>query len=246
MKDRTILQTITDTLEAAGIGVSGIETWPPEEDGRVSVSMTIRPRPEPETKTDVCAFIETFFEYNPAHCETVNTVYEVYKEYRSADPGRKVSRYRFIREILKFFREAGRRVEYKVIHNDDENTVEPCFINVCLRPCDPDQKTAAALDAINADKAPDDPPAVRDPCGECANPDCFSCSLKDGTPIKLYDPKEAAAAMLAGRVLRDERGYFHFWKDCGKDKVGFWFRDEMGNVLPTNHFIGLYEEAKYV
>jgi hypothetical protein len=48
MEDRTILQKITNTLEAAGITVSGIETWPPEEDGRVSVSMTIRPRPEPK------------------------------------------------------------------------------------------------------------------------------------------------------------------------------------------------------
>jgi hypothetical protein len=58
MKDRTILQTITDALEAAGIGVSGIETWPPEEDGRVSVSIAIRPRPEPGPEyADLYAFI---------------------------------------------------------------------------------------------------------------------------------------------------------------------------------------------
>jgi hypothetical protein len=42
MKNQTLLQKITDILEAAGIGVSGIETWPPEEDGRVSVSLTVR------------------------------------------------------------------------------------------------------------------------------------------------------------------------------------------------------------
>jgi hypothetical protein len=50
--NRTILQKITDTLEAAGITVSGIETWPPEEDGRVSVSMTIHLQPEPKSEQD--------------------------------------------------------------------------------------------------------------------------------------------------------------------------------------------------
>jgi hypothetical protein len=153
MKDRTILQTITDTLEAAGISVSGIDTWPPEEDGRVSVSMTIRPRLEPETKTDIYAF----------------------------------------------------------------------------------------LDAINADEAPDDPPAVRDPCRECADPDCFSCSLKDGTPIKLYDPKEAAAAMMAGRVLQNKKGEKCFWENDG-----FRFEARTGQRFVLADFSGLYEEAKYV
>jgi hypothetical protein len=42
MKERTILQRITDILETAGITVSAIETWSPEEDGRVSVSLTVR------------------------------------------------------------------------------------------------------------------------------------------------------------------------------------------------------------
>ena len=150
MKDRTILQQITDTLEAAGIGVSGIETWPPEEDGRVSVSMTIRPRPEP---------------------------------------------------------------------------------------------VEAALDAINAGKAPDDPPAVRNPCGECDGTDCENCLAKSGTPVKLYDPKEAAAAMLAGRVLMNQKKEKCFWKNSLN---GFYILDGLGRYSNLFYFSGLYEEAKYV
>jgi hypothetical protein len=155
-----MLQRIADTLEAAGIGVSGIETWPLEEDGRVSVSMTIRPSPG-----------------------------------------------------------AG---------------------------LVPQDKTEATLGAINAGKSPDDPPAVRDPCGECATFDCFFHQTKNGTPITLSSPHHAAAAMLAGRVLKDERGYFHFWKDRGKDGEGFWFRDDKDSLYSVRDFSGLYEEAKYV
>jgi hypothetical protein len=51
MKERTLLQHMTDTLESAGITVSAIETWPPDEDGRVAVSLTVRP-PAGETGMD--------------------------------------------------------------------------------------------------------------------------------------------------------------------------------------------------
>jgi hypothetical protein len=97
----------------------------------------------------------------------------------------------------------------------------------------------AALDAINADKTPDDPPAVRDPCGECADLDCENCPIKDGTPIKLYDPKEAVIAMLAGRILRNEKMEKFFWKDNG-----FHYEGKAGKGWMD--FSGLYEEAKYV
>jgi hypothetical protein len=163
MKNQTLLQKITDTLESIGIPVSGIEVWPPEEDGRVSVSLVIRPRPEPE-----CAGL--------------------------------------------------------------------------------DEETAASLDRMNADKAPDDPPAARNPCGECTGPDCDTCPVKNGTPIKLYTPEEAADAMKRGRILRDEKGDLFYWA-AGSDSdlgAGFYRKDKEGNVLPASNFSGLYEEAKYV
>jgi hypothetical protein len=102
---RTILQKITDTLEAAGITVSGIETWPPEEDGRVSVSMTIRPQPEPKseqeyTDFDFCTFIETYLEYNNACWESVKTVYEKYINCGSPKPVKKLDEFLFIRHLL--------------------------------------------------------------------------------------------------------------------------------------------------
>jgi hypothetical protein len=52
--------------------------------------------------------------------------------------------------------------------------------------------------------------------------------------------------MLAGRTLKDERGWIFFWKDRGSNKVGFWLRDDKDNVYPVRDFSGLYEEAKYV
>jgi hypothetical protein len=42
MKERTVLQRIADTLESSGIAVSSIETWPPDDEGRISVSLMVR------------------------------------------------------------------------------------------------------------------------------------------------------------------------------------------------------------
>jgi hypothetical protein len=92
--------------------------------------------------------------------------------------------------------------------------------------------TDTLLDAIDATKAPDDPPAVQD-------------DYRDGIPVKLYSPKGASAAMLAGRVLKDEIGHYFFWKDRGKDGVGFWFRDNKYDLHPVLDFSGLYEEARH-
>ena len=40
---RTVMQKITDALEAGGVPVSSIETFPPYEDGRVLVALVVRP-----------------------------------------------------------------------------------------------------------------------------------------------------------------------------------------------------------
>jgi hypothetical protein len=158
MKERTILQRITDTLEANGIGVSGIETWPPDEDGRVSVSLTVRP------------------------------------------PARKSGM------------------------NPEED------------------KTEALIAALNKARDPSRPPAVRDPCADCRNGDCETCptSPANSTPIKLYTPEEAAAALKEGRILQNEEGDKFYWKSqfCRVDKEGA--------VYVAGHLSGLYEEGKYV
>jgi hypothetical protein len=242
---RTILQKITDTLEAAGITVSGIETWPPEEDGRVSVSMTVRPRPEPKPNpvyTDLYTFIEACLEYDDSLCESVETIYEKYKNYKSPKPVIKLNKFYFIPGVIKHFAARGKEVQFFPSW-DNKGKNDPCLSNIRLIQFDqngPDQKTAAALDAINAAKAPDDPPVVRYPCGECGLGDCDNCQARGGTPIKLYSPEEAEAAMKKGRILRNEKGDKFYWKGrfCREDKDGA--------VHGAGHISGLYEEARYV
>jgi hypothetical protein len=218
--------------------------------------MTIRPRPEPDRPqvepdrtqpepdwTDVCAFIMTCLEYDPTRRESVKKVYDAYKNFRTSSSEKKLSRYWFFRTIKEYFRTEGKNIEYKAVQTPDG--ADMYFFNLGLR-ADPD-KTETALNAINANKAPDDPPAVPDPCAACADMNCDCCPLKDGTPIKLYDPKEAAAAMLAGRVLKNDKGWLFFWEDSSSDdKAGFFFQDEKGDIDRVRDFSGLYEEARYV
>jgi hypothetical protein len=49
--------------------------------------------------------------------------------------------------------------------------------------------------------------------------------------------------MLAGKVLKDERGWLFFWEERGSAGVGFWFKDNEGGIFPSRDFSGLYEEA---
>jgi hypothetical protein len=250
MKDRTILQKITETLEAAGIGVSGIETWP-EEDGRVSVNLTIRPRPEPKPDpayTDLYAFIETYLEYDDSRCESVKTVYEEYENSKSPKQAKKLNEFSFIKNVTGYFAARGKEVKFFPSF-DIKGKPDPCFSNIRLIRLDldgPDEKTTAVLDTINADKAPDDPPVVRSPCGECADPDCDICPVKGHAPIKLYDPEEAAAAMLAGRVLLNHLKEKCLWKKWENGRASFCKEDGMGGYSDLFDLSGLYEEAKYV
>jgi hypothetical protein len=249
---RTILQKITDTLEAVGITVSGIETWPPEEDGRISVTLVIRPRPEPAPSVeyaDLDAFVATYLNYDDSCCESVKTVYEKYKNYkRNSIPVNKLDEFCFIRGVIGYFATKYKKVDF-FSSTDAKGEIDHCFSNVRLvryESADPDEKTAAILDAINADKAPGDPPVVRDPCGECSDPDCDTCPVKNGTPIKLYTPEEAAAAMIAGRVLRNEKGDKFYWKNRLDERSGLWIEDAAGSYSFAGNLSGLYEEAKYV
>jgi hypothetical protein len=82
------------------------------------------------------------------------------------------------------------------------------------------------------------------PCADCADvPDCAGClnNQQNAIPVKLYTPKGAVRAMLAGKVLkRGERE--HFWKYQGDAGVGFWIHYPDGDTLPLREFSDLYEE----
>ncbi|MDR3138450.1 MAG: hypothetical protein LBT95_02125 [Treponema sp.] len=166
MKEHTTLQRVTNALESASIGVTCIEIWPPEEDGRVSVSVVVRPRPDP----------------------------------------------------------------------------------ICLIGIDPDNQDhkTAVINSLNAAKLPDDPPAVPDPCGECAQGNCGDCQIKDGKPVKLYSPWDAAIAMLAGRTLLNQKQRECFWREWENGDCGFYENDDIAGYAVLANFSGLYEEAKYV
>jgi hypothetical protein len=162
MKDRTILQKITDILEAAGIGVSGIETWPPENDGRVSVSLTIR-LPAGETGM-----------------------------------------------------------------NPEEDKAE------------------AVIAALNKARDPSRPPVVWNPCADCGEGGCDACPMSpaNSTPIKLYTPEEAAAAMLAGRVLKGSEKITCYFSNEEKNGLPPGFYQYKGGITkPIQNFSGLYLEA---
>jgi hypothetical protein len=238
----TLLQKITDVLEAAGIGVSGIETWPPEEDGRISVSMTIRPRPEPKpdpAETALEDFIDRYLEYDPERCETASVVYDRYLSYIGPDFPDKVNIFRFHRIIRRHFEKNGKNVTLGQAGKPGGG-VELCFFNVKLV-----DLAESALDAINAAAAPDDPPAVRDPCGECINPDCDACMVMSSTPIKLYTPEKAVDAMKKGRILRNEKGDKFYWSGQGQ-MAGFYREEKDGSSFFAGCLSGLYEEARYV
>jgi hypothetical protein len=84
------------------------------------------------------------------------------------------------------------------------------------------------------------------PCHTCAGGiDCEECinDPRNSTPVKLYTPKSAARALLAGKVLKSVQGWEFFWEDHGSDGIGFWFRDEDGCVFPVRDFSELYEEV---
>jgi hypothetical protein len=84
----------------------------------------------------------------------------------------------------------------------------------------------------------------KSPCFTCADGDCTDCvsSPENSVPVKLYTPKGAARAMLAGKVLQGEGGFTFFWGKDGNGALGFWFRDKEGGQFPVRDFSGLYSE----
>ncbi|MDR1452173.1 MAG: hypothetical protein LBI57_07605 [Helicobacteraceae bacterium] len=259
MKGRTILQRIADALEAAGISVSGIETWAMVDGRVIPVSLRVHfPHIENEAVID---FIENYIIFDNSACEDVSGLYQAYIQ--TVDEGNFcVGRKKFMRIVKKYFPEC----KIRGTHKPDGKIAlifsgirfnAPMETETVKSSCDRQKaeearirkeaeseaidRVESVLDTINANKSPDDPPAVRDPCGECANPDCFYCSLKDGTPIKLYDPKEAAAAMMAGRVLQNEKKEKCFWENDG-----FRYEAKTGMRFVLADLSGLYEEARYV
>ena len=82
---------------------------------------------------------------------------------------------------------------------------------------------------------------IMKPCQTCKSGDCENClnSPENSIPVKLYTPKGAARAMLAGKVLKDEEGKHYRWDS--NSFVGF-IPGEKDSWFSVDCFSGLYEE----
>ena len=130
--------------------------------------------------------------------------------------------------------------------NDDDDSIS---VSVTLRPnpenyfncTDPDCGNCPDSGTCPGSPENDDAP-TEGACHSCAD-DCETCPVKNGDPIKLYTPKEAVLAMLAGKKLRNEAGYEFYWNE----ETGFSFYvAEDDKSYHTQTFSGLYSEEPHV
>ena len=81
------------------------------------------------------------------------------------------------------------------------------------------------------------------PCRSCAIPSCENCPISPMSNAlkKLYTPEEAVKAMLAGKTLRNEKGWGFYWDN----NKSFRFRDDEGELYTVGDFSGLYSDAPH-
>ena len=77
-------------------------------------------------------------------------------------------------------------------------------------------------------------------CQICRRGDCGDCSnLEEITLVRLYTPKAAARAMLAGKKLYNKNGNLYFWN---KDNDSFTYMNDELEEFQVTDFSGLFEE----
>jgi hypothetical protein len=70
-----------------------------------------------------------------------------------------------------------------------------------------------------------------------------SCTLYNTVQVKLYTPKSAVRAMLAGRILHGEGGVTCWWGSAAPGTSPcFWKKYPNGDFQTLNDFSGLWEE----
>jgi hypothetical protein len=87
----------------------------------------------------------------------------------------------------------------------------------------------------------------KNPCSTCGEGGmaCEGCvnNPQNSTPVKLYTPKGAGRAMLAGRVLKGKRDMVYFWGKNKQGETGFFRQSKIDDGLYTIYdFSGLWEE----
>ena len=233
---KTLLQKITDTLEAGGIPVSAIETYPPNKDRAVSVSLTVQEKAESlydelwreeDSYSDIQEslahrFIRYRAIFDEGYCELAANVYRAYKSgIKPNSPTLLMTEGQFFR----FMKEHHSKYNLEYMTKAGDMGTSLYFSNLLLKR-DLPQKTP-----------------TEDPCHSCAENECENCPCNpaNNDRIKLYAPEEAVEAMMAGKTLKNKKGWLFYW---GGDK--FTFKDNEGELHHIWDFSGLYSERGIV
>ena len=222
---KSLLQRIADLLEADGIPVLGIDTYPPEK-GEKEISVLLRVSHEVSNgltiEEDVAAqFLRDYTVFDTDAAENADDVFRAYKnEIGQYDETLVMNRPKFQRFIKKNFP----KYELRQMKDGDNQTFLG-FINMRLKR-DRTEQT----------------PVVEGACHSCADPDCDICPISQANsdPVKLYTPEEAVRAMMAGKILKDKAGRRAVYKPGG----GFLLKSDQYSWFITD-FTGLYSEESH-
>ena len=224
---KTILQTITDLMESAGVPVLGIDTYPPNEEGEINVSLRVRPAVN--SGVDVDAFIADEEKAAPVGeppCSTCNDpdCENCPINQNNGDPIKLYTpeEARKAMQAGKVLKDKKGRIYYfgKFIETHDGKIIDHGIAFWYGY----ENKTHSMI--------------IDFP------PDLFSEESHPQTdPIKRYTPEEAVKAMLTGKVLRNKKGYEFYW-GFYNGELSFWFWvNEDHESYNTVDFSGLYSDG---
>jgi hypothetical protein len=243
---KSLLQIVTDILEAGEIQVSAIETWPENEDRSVSISLTVRPEKYQEEKRweekrwKEKIEADYFFQENIISADNGFEFFEdVWNRYNIFTGGdNQLTKFSLGRALKKSFPAV--EIRYEKTEAGGPVTV---LYKIKMRPMV--DISGGTVDAPEA--TIDGEPAEEGGCAVCcpgSGPPCDVCPIspQNSTPIKLYDPEEAIQAMLAGKLLKAGRKWEAFWDSIKKEFVArhIEFRNQ---YKPLDDFSGLYSEG---
>jgi len=257
---KSLLQTITDLLEAGSIPVLGIDTYPPEKDGEIAVSLRVRFPGGPIggegyiswAAASVAKFLDDYVQFDEAFSETVDAVFNSYREimkwYGVSIPfegaNDSVTRIRFMRLVTKYFP----KCETRHMRKPGGEPVL-CFMNLRLSDKAPPWETpdpSGETPAVDKNqKLMESIQSGETLVGDCHNclDDCETCPVSpaNSLPIDLYSPEEAVMAMLGGKILKDAKGRIARYK-AGS---GFTLQDQStGSTWYITDFSGLYSDKE--
>jgi len=251
----SILKTIVDLLEAGGITVREIDTYPPnKETGEADVSMRViveekkyfyKNQYDFVTEKVIAAnFFKDCIISDDTGFEYVNDLYNAYSKYVTkhfSDNPRRFDSFKFIHFLLEQHPKAKIKVNLR-----SENVLR--ILNVKLK-TPPENFNCSDMNCGDCDASGTCPASPENcelgnnnhPCSFC-NDDCENCPVKNGVPIKIYEPIEAIKAMINGETLRHEKGKrAKFFTDI------FCFIDDLDTPVSTvKDFNGFYSEVSNV